>query len=162
MNANTLQTSRTIALLDGSEISLENGLTVRMALQAVSSTDWEDCYFRRDECDSTPEPVLRTLIVYCLGTGRFSAEEIESAREEDAGAGYICGRSRPKAGTIHDFRRRHSAKIRKALSEFLRYALSMAETSARQRSIRADQDFTWEAAERVRRAIAADTLAADI
>jgi hypothetical protein len=105
--------------------------------------------------------VLKTLIVYCLGTGRFSAEEIESSREDDAGARYVCARSRPTAGTIHDFRRRHSAEICKALSEFLRYTLSMKAISSRD-PFSESQDLIWEATERVRRAIAADTLATDV
>ena len=161
MRTTDFQTTRWVEFQNGARVRVKTADLIRFALHAAAETTWEFCYFKREEQDQTSEPVLRALIVYCLGTGRYSAEEIEAAREEDPAAAYLSGRFSPQAKTIHEFRRRHARAVRNALVIFFRAMTMDRLANANSSGNLAEINCLAEADERVHRAIAADTLASD-
>jgi hypothetical protein len=161
MRTTEFQTTHWVEFQNGARVPVPTAELIRLALHAAAETAWESCYFKREEQDQTSEPVLRALIVYCLGTGRYSAEEIEAARDEDPAAAYLCGRFTPQAKTIHEFRRRHARSVRNALVIFFRGITMDRLANANSTGNLAEISCLAEADERVHRAIAADTLASD-
>src|SRR4051812_23968327 len=96
-----------LVLREGLALSPETSAMIRTVLDAVHEVSWRHIYFQRAEEDFTPEPVLRSLLTYCLAKGACGAQEIEAALAEDTGAEYLAANHRPKWETIHEFRRRN-------------------------------------------------------
>lgn len=127
-------------------------------LRYVQDVSWQtSCPAGSPGEDATPEPVLRTLVTYCLAVGVCASEEIEAAREENPVASYICGNFRPNWQVIHQFRRRNAAGLKEAVARVLQDVVRDAAGD-----VEGPIDFWKEANQRLFRAILADSMALDL
>ena len=133
---------------------IERPTLIRLAFEAVEATPWPAA--QRPQADRTPEPVLRTLIVFCYSVGVFASRDIESAARLDSSIRYLCANDFPRWQDLRKFRRN--------------YLVQLNETIARMLQIVCDEIGTpvcfavclTEAQRRVRLAIEADSAEMDV
>ncbi|HEV8543190.1 MAG TPA: hypothetical protein VGR78_12415 [Verrucomicrobiae bacterium] len=163
MKTGALLPTKGLVLRDGLTLSVETSILIRTVLDAVHEVRWPRVFFQRAEEDTTPEPVLRGLLSYCLVKGICGAHEIEAAVADDPGAEYLAANYRPKWQTIHEFRRRNLNGLKDALAVVIcrcqgeplladAFALPLIETAL---------DCLTEANRRLFRAIKADSMVLD-
>jgi hypothetical protein len=123
---------------------------IRMVYEATEHPAWARMAFAG--FDTTPDPVLRSVVTYSYATGVFSSQDIEAAASHDPAMRYLCANHQPDWGTIRDFRRRNTPGIKLALARV--FALALDEVQSAEHRYEADQ--------RLARAIQADSCALDI
>jgi hypothetical protein len=163
MKTRVLLPTKGLVLRDGLELSAEASILIRTVLDAVHEVCWPRVFFQRAEEDGTPEPVLRSLLTYCLAKGTCGAQEIEAALADDPGAEYLAANYRPKWQTIHEFRRRNLNGLKDALAVVICRCQGqplLAETCALP-SLATALDCITEANRRLFRAIKADSMVLD-
>lgn len=99
-------------------------------------------------------PMLLTLLSYAYARGVHGSDDIEGRLRTDADFRYLGAREFPEAETLRHFRRREWPRLNRTLSRLLKLAASHA-------GVTVGLDFDLEAALRVERAAAADSLALD-
>jgi hypothetical protein len=91
-----------------------------MVFEAMDATQWPRPLAAT--ADRTPEPVLRTVMIYCYATGVYSSGEIEGLARRDESVRYLCANDFPKFEEIRQFRRRHVSWLRESLARVLHAA----------------------------------------
>jgi hypothetical protein len=148
---------------------VEDRTLVYLALEACHSIHWPNCVLPHGEEDTTPEPVLRTLVLYCYSVGAYGSRDIEYLATNDKTAAYICAGNQPKWESIRHFRRQCAPQLKEALSELLRLIYKEAPAhenlytvfSLARFSGNLSFEFVREADMRLHRAIQADSMAMD-
>jgi hypothetical protein len=142
---------------------------VYLVLEACHGIKWPHCVLPAGEEDSTPEPVLRTLILFCYAVGTYGSPDIEYAPSNDKTAAYICAGHQPSWVTIRHFRRQRAFQLKEALAELLRLVYKEARSHEGLYSTLArgrfggdlSLEFIRDAEQRLHRAIQADSMALD-
>jgi hypothetical protein len=129
---------------------------MRLVFDAVHETAWPAAL--PPIADSTPEPVLRTLLTYCYVCGVFSSVEIEAAAQNDTHVHYLCANDFPNFEEIRRFRRRSISCLRETLARALFTAWNILNPAHRPVSFLV---FLAEADHRLANAIEADSAALD-
>src|SRR5687767_8648413 len=113
---------RNVVIRDDAAIPLEVKALIHLVYDAVAHVNWLPSY-RLPGADSTPEPILRTVLTFCYATGIYSSGEIEAAAEHDAIVQYLCANHRPHWETIREFRRTNVPSLKIALARVFKSAL---------------------------------------
>ena len=129
---------------------------MRMVFEAIDATAWPRP--RPVEGDRTPEPVLRTVVVFCYATGVFSSGDIESMARHDASVRYLCANDHPAFEEVRQFRRHNISWLRESLARTLHAAwITMFPQDANISFL----PFVAEADHRLASAVEADSAALD-
>ncbi|MBX3732251.1 MAG: transposase [Verrucomicrobiae bacterium] len=128
---------------------------MQLALEAVAAEEIQAREFRG--ADGTPAcsyRMLATLMSYAYARGLLSSEDIENQVRTDADLRYLCARELPDAQALRQFRRREWACLNRVLVRLLASAAAQGASNP-------PRDPEGEAAGRMERAAAADSLALD-
>ena len=90
---------------------------MRLVFEAVHESNWPRAL--PAGANTTPEPVLRTLLTYCYACGVVSSAEIESLAKHDPTVRYLCANDPPRFEEIRQFRRRSITHLRESLAHTL-------------------------------------------
>ncbi|MBN8248013.1 MAG: transposase [Verrucomicrobia bacterium] len=156
MNAMALEPSETGRILpaDLAEVLGAVRLT-HLALDAVQAAGELPVEFQaRAGRAACSYPMLLTLLSYAYARGVHGSDEIEGRLRTDADFRYLGAREFPEAETLRHFRRREWPRLNRTLSRLLKLAATHA-------GMAVSLDFESEAALRMERAAAADSLALD-
>ena len=158
MKSDTLFNSEVIEIPDDLRFICPEEKLLQFVYEAQHSTSWPASNLTlRNVFDPTPAPVLRSLLIYSLGIGVYSARDIEIGVLQESNLRYLAANHSPLSSTIHSYRRNHSIPIRAALNKLLELALSVEESGD---GISAEQ-LAREAQRRFLRATQADSMALD-
>ena len=126
-----------------------------LAFEAVQATGAPLIGFRSEAGpDEYSFRMLLTLLSYSYARGIYGSDEIQDRVRTDADLRYLCAFEFPNAMTLRQFRRREWTRLQATLAGLLRLATGAGEQEG---WFNADA----EAAARLERAAAADSLALD-
>ena len=155
---------------------------IRLALDAVHETESAATTVagRPGEAAAGTEfRELLTLVTYCYATAVYGSRQIEFEATRDEGIDYLCGRRELDGNAIRHFRRTHREHIQHALTRLLSRAWerraasgwSLVSPEANEAHLLASlnlkteieptERFALDAAQRIRAAIQADSMALD-
>jgi hypothetical protein len=135
---------------------IEASELMRVVFDAVHETNWPAA--RTPLGNATPEPVLRTVVIYCYACGVFSSAEIESRAELEPDVRYLCANDVPEFEEIRRFRRNNITRLRESLARTLYAGWQLLNAGRAPISFLA---FVAEADYRLSLAIEADSAAMD-
>lgn len=135
---------------------IEKTALMRIVFEAVEASNWPKP--RPVTEGRTPEPVLRTVLVYCYACDILSSVEIESMAKHDPSVRYLCANDLPEFEEVRAFRRQNISRLRESLARVLHEAWISINSANGTASI---LPFVAEADHRLASAIAADSAAMD-
>lgn len=135
---------------------IEKTALMRIVFEAVEAANWPK---PRPVLEGrTPEPVLRTVLVYCYACNILSSVEIETMAKHDPSVRYLCAHDAPEFEEVRSFRRQNISRLRESLARVLHEAWTSLYPGRGSASI---LPFVAEADHRLSSAVAADSAAMD-
>lgn len=155
---------------------------VRLALEAVQETEGSAPANARQPSETAPGSEFRellTLLTFCFATAVYGSRQIEFEATRDESIRYLSGRRELDGNVIRQFRRLHRERIHQSLTRLLRRAwerraasgwslVSTEEADAYllallnlKTKVEPLERFAADAAQRIRAAIQADSMALD-
>lgn len=164
-----LQSARETKLPENFSESISPGTLLRLVYETVEAIAWPKPS-AVPNFDTTPIPVLRTLLTYCFSVGIYGSMDIQAAVRTDPVIRYICANDFPRWETIRLFRRQNMPWLRAAFAKLSQLAVEQGLAlqpggnggwARRAWESPGAVDYNVEAERRLLKAIQADSMSMD-